>query len=69
MILVHIFGHPANIDQAMKISKKYKIKIIEDAAESIGSFYKKKHTGTFGSFGVISFNGNKSITTGGGGVI
>lgn len=69
IIVVHLFGHPANLSEAIKISKKYKLKLIEDAAESIGSFYKKKHTGTFGIFGVLSFNGNKSITTGGGGAL
>lgn len=69
IIVVHLFGHPANLSEAMKISKKYKLKLIEDAAESIGSFYRKKHTGTFGLFGVLSFNGNKSITTGGGGAL
>ena len=69
IIVVHLFGHPAKIDSLTTLAKKYKLKIIEDAAESIGSFYKGKHTGTFGHLGVISFNGNKSLTTGGGGVI
>ena len=69
IIVVHLFGHPAKVDSIVALAKKYKLKVIEDAAESIGSFYKGKHTGTFGHFGVISFNGNKSLTTGGGGVV
>lgn len=66
---VHTFGHPAKIDQIVSICDKYNIPVIEDAAESLGSIYKEKHTGTFGKFGVLSFNGNKIITTGGGGMI
>tara|TARA_B100000035_G_scaffold285548_1_gene269198 strand:+ start:85 stop:1245 length:1161 start_codon:yes stop_codon:yes gene_type:complete len=69
LILTHVFGHPANMDQASKICKKYKLILIEDAAEALGSFYKKRHLGTFGKLGVLSFNGNKIITTGGGGAI
>ena len=69
IIVVHLFGHPAKIDSLLTIAKKYKLKIIEDAAESIGSFYKGRHTGTIGDVGVISFNGNKSLTTGGGGAV
>ena len=69
IIVPHIFGHPARIETIKKIIKKYKIYLIEDAAESLGSFYKKKHTGTFGHLGVLSFNGNKIITTGAGGAI
>jgi len=66
---VHTFGHPCKIDEIKEICDKYKIIIVEDAAESLGSFYKEKHTGTFGQLGVISFNGNKIITSGGGGCI
>lgn len=66
---VHTFGHPCKIDEIADICDHYKIKLIEDAAESIGSTFKGRHTGTFGIFGVISFNGNKTITTGGGGMI
>lgn len=66
---VHIFGHPLKIDKIKNICDKYNIVIVEDAAESIGSFYKNKHTGTFGQTGILSFNGNKTITTGGGGMI
>ena len=66
---MHSYGHPCRIDEIKKILKKYHIFLIEDAAESLGSFYKNKHTGTFGKLGVISFNGNKIVTAGGGGCI
>ena len=66
---MHSYGHPCRIDKIKKILKKYHIFLIEDAAESLGSFYKNRHTGTFGKLGVISFNGNKIITAGGGGCI
>ena len=69
IIIPHLFGHAAKIDELVKIAKSKKLKIIEDAAESLGSFYKGKHTGTFGDLGILSFNGNKTITTGGGGAI
>lgn len=69
IIVVHVFGHAAKIDQIIKISKKFKIPVIEDAAECIGSYFKKKHLGTFSDLGVLSFNGNKTITTGGGGAL
>ncbi len=66
---MHSYGHPCRIDEIKRILKKYNIFLIEDAAESLGSFYKGKHTGTFAKLGVISFNGNKIITAGGGGCI
>lgn len=66
---MHTFGHPCRIDEIALICNKYKIELIEDAAESLGSYYKGHHTGTFGKIGVLSFNGNKSITTGGGGMM
>ena len=69
LIVVHIFGHPSNMDEIKKVADNFNIPILEDAAEGIGSFYKKRHVGTIGKIGVISFNGNKTITTGGGGVI
>ena len=69
IIPVHIFGHPCKIEDILEVSRKYKIEVVEDAAESLGSFYKGKRTGTFGKLGAISFNGNKIITTGGGGMI
>ncbi len=66
---MHTFGHPCRIDEIKDICDQYNIFLIEDAAESLGSLYKNKHTGTFGEIGVISFNGNKIITAGGGGCI
>jgi len=66
---MHTFGHPCRIDEIKDICDEYYISLVEDAAESIGSFYKDKHTGTYGHMGVISFNGNKIITGGGGGCI
>ncbi len=69
IIPVHTYGHPVNMDDLLRLSKKFKLEIVEDAAEGLGSFFKKKHVGTFGKLGILSFNGNKIITTGGGGVI
>tara|TARA_Y100000389_G_scaffold204802_1_gene259756 strand:- start:9235 stop:10413 length:1179 start_codon:yes stop_codon:yes gene_type:complete len=69
IIPVHIFGHPCEIEKIVKLCKKYNIVTIEDAAEGLGSFYKNKHVGNFGLIGCISFNGNKIITTGAGGII
>lgn len=66
---MHTFGHPCRIDEIKCICDKYYIFLIEDAAESVGSTYKGRHTGTFGQVGVMSFNGNKIITAGGGGCI
>lgn len=66
---MHTFGHPCRIDEIIEICNKYNIPVIEDAAESLGSFYKGQHTGTFGKVGVLSFNGNKILTTGGGGML
>ncbi len=66
---MHTFGHPCRIDQIIDLCNQYFIPVIEDAAESLGSFYKNKHTGTYGNIGVLSFNGNKIITTGGGGML
>ena len=68
-IPMHTFGHPCRVDEIKDICDKYHIYLIEDAAESLGSFYKGKHTGTFGQMGVMSFNGNKIITAGSGGCI
>jgi perosamine synthetase len=68
-IPMHTFGHPCRIDKIKDICDKYNIFLIEDSAESVGSLYKNKHTGTFGKIGVMSFNGNKIITSGGGGCI
>jgi len=66
---MHTFGHPCRIDEIVDICRKHQIKVVEDAAESMGSYYKGKHTGTFGEIGVLSFNGNKILTTGGGGMM
>ncbi|PHO10262.1 aminotransferase DegT [Malaciobacter canalis] len=66
---MHTFGHPCKIDEIKEICDSWNIALVEDAAESLGSFYKDKHTGTFGKLGAFSFNGNKIITSGGGGVI
>lgn len=67
-IPMHTFGHPAKTDELKAICDKHNIVLIEDAAESLGSYYKNRHTGTTGLFGTLSFNGNKTITTGGGGM-
>ena len=69
IIVMHTFGHPSKIEEIIEVAKQFNMVVIEDAAESVGSFYDRKHTGTFGSIGVLSFNGNKTITTGGGGAI
>lgn len=69
IIPMHTFGHPVDLDKFKKICEDWKLILIEDAAESLGSFYKGIHTGTFGRFGALSFNGNKIITTGGGGML
>lgn len=66
---MHTFGHPCKIDEIVKICESYNIAVVEDAAESLGSYYKGKHTGSFGKVGIFSFNGNKIITTGGGGML
>jgi perosamine synthetase len=66
---VHVFGHPVRIDVIEAICRKYHIVCVEDAAESLGSFYKGQHTGTFGKVGIFSFNGNKIVTAGGGGMV
>tara|TARA_B110000114_G_scaffold173855_1_gene201828 strand:- start:7611 stop:8750 length:1140 start_codon:yes stop_codon:yes gene_type:complete len=69
VVPMHTFGMPIRMDDMRAVCEKYKLNIIEDAAESLGSFYKNQHTGTFGLLGTLSFNGNKTITTGGGGMI
>ena len=69
LIVMHTFGHPSKLDELLQVSQQFNLVLLEDAAESIGSFYKGKHTGTFGLMGTLSFNGNKTITTGGGGAI
>ncbi len=69
IITVHLYGMPAKIDEIVTIAKKYQITLIEDAAEALGSTYKGQKCGTFGDFGILSFNGNKIITTSGGGAL
>lgn len=66
---MHTFGHPVKIDKLVEVCCEWHIELVEDAAESIGSLYRGQHTGTFGKVGAISFNGNKTITTGGGGML
>ena len=66
---MHTFGHACRIEEIMDICERYHIEVVEDAAEAMGSYYKGKHLGSFAKIGAISFNGNKTITTGGGGVI
>ena len=66
---MHTFGHPVHLDELVEICNRYYLELVEDAAESLGSFYNGKHTGTFGKIGILSFNGNKTITTGGGGML
>lgn len=69
VVPMHTFGHPCRIDEIARICEEFGIPLIEDAAESLGSYYQGKHTGTFGKLAAFSFNGNKTITTGGGGMI
>ena len=69
LLPTHVFGFPCQINSLYEVAKKYNLQLIEDAAESLGSFYSSKHTGLFGTLGALSFNGNKIITTGGGGAI
>lgn len=69
IVPMHTFGHPVELDELAIICTKWKLVLIEDAAESLGSYYKEQHTGTIGEFGALSFNGNKIITTGGGGIV
>lgn len=69
LIVMHTFGHPVDLDKIMAVCEKYKLELIEDAAEALGSYYKGKHVGVFGKLGVLSFNGNKTVTTGGGGAV
>ena len=69
VVPMHTFGHPVELDEIVSVCKKWNIVLVEDAAESLGSFYKGTHTGNFGRFSALSFNGNKVITTGGGGMV
>jgi perosamine synthetase len=69
MVPMHTFGHPVDIDALLAVAHDFHLQLIEDAAESLGSTVAGRHTGTFGLMGTLSFNGNKTITTGGGGAI
>ncbi len=69
LVPMHTFGHPSDLETLLTIAHDFNITLVEDAAESLGSYYCGQHTGTFGLLGILSFNGNKTITTGGGGAI
>jgi aminotransferase in exopolysaccharide biosynthesis len=69
VIPMHTFGHPVRMDRIKELCDEYSLLLIEDAAESLGSFYQDKHTGTFGKAAILSFNGNKLVTAGGGGMV
>ena len=69
VIPMHVFGHPADLPQLLEVADRFSLQVVEDAAESLGSLLEGRHTGTFGKLGVLSFNGNKIITTGGGGAV
>lgn len=69
LMVVHTLGHPVDLDRAVTVCDRFSLELIEDAAESLGSFYKGKHTGNWGVVSILSFNGNKTVTTGGGGAI
>ena len=69
IVPMHTFGHPSDLDGLLAVAYDFNLALVEDAAESLGSYYHGQHTGTFGLMGTLSFNGNKTITTGGGGAI
>lgn len=69
LVPMHTFGHPVDLDGILAVASDFNLALVEDAAESLGSYYHGQHTGTFGKLGTLSFNGNKTITTGGGGAI
>ncbi len=66
---MHTFGHPADLDKLSSVCDRWNLVLIEDSAESMGSYFQNRHTGTIGKIGVLSFNGNKIMTTGGGGML
>jgi perosamine synthetase len=69
LVPMHVFGHPAELDALVEVCERWGIALVEDAAESLGSWYRGKHTGNFGCVAALSFNGNKVVTTGGGGAV
>jgi dTDP-4-amino-4,6-dideoxygalactose transaminase len=66
---MHVYGHPSDLEGLLAVARDFNLVLVEDAAESLGSYYEGAHTGTFGLMGILSFNGNKTITAGGGGAI
>jgi perosamine synthetase len=69
LVVMHVFGHPSDLDALVDLAQRWKLVLIEDAAESLGSYYHGRHTGNFGRISALSFNGNKIVTTGGGGAV
>lgn len=69
LVVMHVFGHPSDLDALMDVARRWNLVLVEDAAESLGSYYHGRHTGNFGQLAALSFNGNKVVTTGGGGAI
>jgi perosamine synthetase len=69
LVVMHVFGHPSDLDALMDVARRWNLVLVEDAAESLGSYYNDRHTGNFGRLAALSFNGNKVVTTGGGGAI
>lgn len=69
LVVMHVFGHPSDLDALVEVARRWKLALVEDAAESLGSYYHGRHTGNFGCLAALSFNGNKVITTGGGGAV
>jgi perosamine synthetase len=69
IVPMHTFGHPVDMEGLLAVARRWDLPIVEDAAESLGSYYREKHTGVFGRLGILSFNGNKIVTTGAGGAI
>lgn len=69
LVVMHVFGHPSDLDALMEVAQRWNLALVEDAAESLGSYYHGRHTGNFGCLAALSFNGNKVVTTGGGGAI
>lgn len=69
VVPMHVFGHPVDLDPLLEVCQEYNLEMVEDAAESLGSYYKGRHTGNWGKLAILSFNGNKTVTTGGGGAI
>jgi perosamine synthetase len=69
LVVMHVFGHPSDLDALIEVARRWNLALVEDAAESLGSYYHGRHTGNFGQLAALSFNGNKVVTTGGGGAI